>query len=136
MATQILNKAIKIAYVKTVVVQQETINYDAPKVAFAGGGQANATQLQDTINVVGTVASSGDSVILPNLLEPGIRIAVTNQGASSMNIYPPVGGYFNNVSGVAQAINAPIAITNGQIAEFVTIVSYQGSGNYYNFIIK
>jgi hypothetical protein len=55
-------------------------------VAFAGGGQANATQLTAELNKVTTVASPGDSVKLP-ASAPGLTIININKGAAAMQVF-------------------------------------------------
>ena len=55
-------------------------------VAFAGGGQANATQLTAEINKVTTVANPGDSVMLP-ASAPGLTIIVINKGANAVQVF-------------------------------------------------
>lgn len=58
--------------------------------AFAGGGQANATQLTKKINNVTTVASAFDSVKLPVALM-GRMIIVRDSGIDNLRIFPAVG---------------------------------------------
>ena len=74
-------------------------------VAHAGGGQASATALQYMQNVVGTVATTGDSVVLPTPV-PGLQIAVLNTGANNCNVFCPSGGTMNGTS------NGSAAVTN------------------------
>ena len=54
--------------------------------AFAGGGQASATQLTMEVNRVTTVATAGDSVKLPASV-PGLTIYVINKGANPMQVF-------------------------------------------------
>lgn len=54
--------------------------------AFAGGGQASATQLPALCNEVSTVASAADSVKLPSAI-PGAVVFVNNAGANSMQVF-------------------------------------------------
>jgi hypothetical protein len=63
-------------------------------VARAGGGNANATQLNSWLNTVATVATAADSVMLP----PGYageEVTVINHGANSCQVF----GYMSTVSG-------------------------------------
>lgn len=68
--------------------------------AFAGGGQANATLLFSQANILSTVGTAGDSVILPllnsNLI--GLTIEVKNNGANSANVFPASGQTINALS--------------------------------------
>lgn len=69
-------------------------------VAFAGGGQANATPLTSDNNIVGTVATAADSVKLPAAVF-GTSILVLNDTANSMNVFPQSGEAIN--AGAADA---------------------------------
>lgn len=54
--------------------------------AFAGGGQTNAIQITGQTSRVSTVATAGDSVMLPEA-RPGAELIVINDGASPMQVY-------------------------------------------------
>ena len=58
--------------------------------AFAGGGQANATQLTGVVCEVTTCATNGDSVKLPVGIA-GRTCAIHNAGAAALNIFPSSG---------------------------------------------
>jgi hypothetical protein len=58
----------------------------AAVVAFAGGGQANATALTTELNRITTVATAGDSVKLP-AAAVGLTIFVMNKGANSVQVF-------------------------------------------------
>jgi hypothetical protein len=83
--------------------------------AFAGGGQASATQLNSAFNRVTTVATAADSVKLPtcaaqsnangNTVGPGVQVWVMNTSANSLNVFPATGDAIN-----ALAANTAIAI--------------------------
>ena len=63
-------------------------------VAHAGGGNANATQLNGWLNTIVTVVTAADSVMLP----PGYAgsvIMVLNRGANSAQVF----GFMNTTSG-------------------------------------
>jgi hypothetical protein len=68
-------------------------------VAFAGGGQANATQITGQIAKVITVATSGDSVSLPEA-RPGIDMLLLNRGANPMQVF---GNGTDTIDGIAAA---------------------------------
>src|SRR5581483_1286549 len=76
--------------------------------AFAGGGQTSATQLNNEINRVTTVATIGDSVMLPQA-KAGLSIAVINSGANSAQVFGNGADTINGVAaatGVAQMANS------------------------------
>lgn len=83
--------------------------------AAAGGGQANATQLNSAFNRVTTVATAADSVKLPvcaaqnapngSAVGPGGQVWVMNTSANSLNVFPATGDAIN-----ALAANTAIAI--------------------------
>ncbi len=54
--------------------------------AFAGGGQANATQLTGQTARITTVANIGDSVKLP-ISQAGLEMLVINHGGKSMQVF-------------------------------------------------
>jgi hypothetical protein len=54
--------------------------------AFAGGGQASATQLAAEVNRITTVATAGDSVKLPASVA-GLTILLINQGANPAQVF-------------------------------------------------
>lgn len=76
----------------------------ASVVAFAGGGQDDATELDYGSSQVITVATKNDSVKLPNAL-PGAFASVQNDGANLVAIYPSSGEKFygNGVDDAASA---------------------------------
>ena len=85
--------------------------------AHAGGGQTNATPITATLVEVTTVASNGDSVILPptlaNLIS-GLEITISNGSAThSINVFPPSGEAIN-----ALAINTAFSLAAGKTAVF------------------
>ena len=81
--------------------------------AHAGGGQANAVPLTSAMNRVSTVASAGDSVLLP-ASAVGLQITATNAAAlNSMNVFPATGDAIN-----ALGANAAFAVAAGKTAIF------------------
>lgn len=84
--------------------------------AAAGGGQANATPLTKSNNLVSVVATIADSVALPALsaLMVGVEICVKNSAANSMNVFPASGQTIN-----ALAANTAVAVAGGAVARFV-----------------
>lgn len=71
-------------------------------VAFAGGGQSSATRLTAAMNLVETVASAADSVMLPQAI-PGTRVYINNATATSMQVF---GMASNPNTGVGDTIAA------------------------------
>ena len=70
--------------------------------AYAGGGQTNATALASggqVINRVTTVATGGDSVLLPANTPGAFVIVVNGGGGNSMNVFPQGSAAINAVSG-------------------------------------
>lgn len=85
-------------------------------VALAGGGQSGATLLIPGFNLFNTVATAGDSSILPSLVAlcactpcgPIAPVVVKNSGADDLDIYPAVGETINGGS-----VNVPVTIIAG-----------------------
>ena len=75
--------------------------------------QAGATALTGAINVIGTVATTNNGVILP-VAEVGDSIFVRNGGANTARVYPPLGGAINGGSA-----NAPVTLASGVSTTFV-----------------
>jgi hypothetical protein len=80
--------------------------------AFATGGQASATALTAEVNFVTTVATAADSVKIatPAL---GARQVVFNDGANSVDVFPPTGVQID-----ALGANNPYALAAGSSREF------------------
>lgn len=76
--------------------------------AFAGGGQASATQLTSAVNRVATAATAADSVKLPAVAEAdiGIEVDVINDGASSIQVF---GAGTDTIDAVATATGVALA---------------------------
>lgn len=81
-------------------------------VAHAGGGQTNAQQLYGEVNRIITVATTGDSVMLPPAVvnqgvtnQAGLTLLVINHGANPMQVYGSGTDTINDVAaatGVSQ----------------------------------
>lgn len=85
--------------------------------ALVGGGQTGATLLTTMINSVNTVASNGDSVMLPPSA-PGMILEVDNNAANYTSVFPSTG---ENIDGLAA--NASIALAAGQSIFFTCAVA-------------
>lgn len=68
-----------------------------PLTAHAGGGQGSATLLPSQANLIGTVATPGDSAALPAAV-PGSVVTVVNNGANAAQIY---GSGTDTINGIA-----------------------------------
>jgi hypothetical protein len=85
--------------------------------ALAGGGQTGATALTASFNRVTTVATAGDSVLLP-AAKPGMQVTVKNTSANSMNVFPATGDAINALSA-----NAAYAVATVKTATFFCAVT-------------
>lgn len=89
-----------------------------------GSTQATALPLQAVFNRFATVAAS-TGCILPDVGNlPLYEVIVRNQGANSINVYPPVGKSING-----GAVNTAVSPGAGTITRFVS----DTSGNYWSF---
>jgi hypothetical protein len=78
-------------------------------VAKAGGGQTGATLLsQQSLHQITTVATAGDSLMLPPGVN-GMTLWAANTSANSANLFPSLNETINNLSA-----NASFAITAGK----------------------
>ena len=92
----------------------------ATNVTASGINQASAFVLSSKYNVVSTV-TSGSGVVLPNLFSnwgPGAEIVVWNNGANTLNVYPPTGSSINGLG-----TNAAYNLETGQGISFVLLSS-------------
>ena len=74
--------------------------------AFAGGGQASATQLNSAVNVVSVIATNADSVKLPPAVVGREITVVNSDAAQSLQVFGYGTDTINGVAtgtGVAQA---------------------------------
>lgn len=93
-------------------------------VAHAAGGQGAATPLTAMMNRVVTVASAGDSTVLP-ASTPGMDITVTNAAAANaMNVFPSAGGTGTEQINTLGA-NAAFSLTAGKSVQFICYTAGQ-----------
>lgn len=93
-------------------------------IAHPGGGQANATPLLAAFNDVTTVATAGDSVLLPYAI-PGTTVQVVNSGTAFMQMWarannPHNGGLQDMIS--VQGTNTTVtndSFGNGVLVGFI-----------------
>lgn len=92
-------------------------SFSAPLTATAGGGQANALLLTKDHNIVGTVATAGDSVKVGPAV-PGASVIVLNTAANSLNVFPSSGDAIG-----AGAADAAAAVTQNLGLLLVCVVA-------------
>ena len=90
--------------------------------AFAGGGKAGATVLKTQTVRVTTVATNGDSVLLPASVA-GYELLVINHGANSMQVF---GAGTDTIDDIATATGA------AQMANSLVIYSCATAGSWYS----
>ena len=74
--------------------------------AFAGGGQADATQLTETNNFISVCATAGDSVKLP-VAVAGMSVFIRNDGAKNAQVFGTDPATINGVAtGTGVTLNA------------------------------
>ena len=66
-------------------------------ITAAGSAQGTATALTKEINVVGTVSSGANGVVLPTAVA-GIVLIINNTSANTLNVYPASGAAINSGS--------------------------------------
>ena len=86
--------------------------------AFAGGGQASATQLSARLSRVTTVATAADSVKLPPAVPNRECVVINAAAANAMNIFPQSGEIIN-----ALAADAAISCAANKVMEFFCAVA-------------
>ncbi len=86
-------------------------------VANPGGGQGSAVLLRSSYSVVGTVATAGDSVLLPSVFLEGRLIYVKNDGANALDIFPAVG------DDLGAGVDTAVSIAPGDVGRFISNVS-------------
>jgi len=80
--------------------------------AFAGGGQGSATSIISNVAYVTTVATTGDSVKLPEWIKDTVLF---NNGANAFDLFPPSGGTINGGAtnaAVSVAVGAKLLVTS------------------------
>lgn len=96
---------------KYATYEEEVVASAVGIVAFAGGGQANSTQLLKKFNQIDTVAVANDSVkLVPALI--GKVQGVFNNTANDLTVYPATGEYIDGT------INNGFTIAAGDYVEF------------------
>lgn len=102
-------------------------------VAFAGGGQASATQLTAQTSRIITVATAGDSVVLP-AAAAGLELLVMNHGVNPMQVYGLGTDTIDDIAaatGVSQMSNSLVIYTSAGAGKWYSeglATGYAGSG--------
>lgn len=89
---------------------------DSGLTAFATGGQASGLRLNYRLSQVSTVATAGDSVVLPISL-PGQSMTVINSGAAALAVFPNGSETINGL-----AASASVTLPANSTATFVCAV--------------
>lgn len=89
------------------------------QAAHAGGGQANGTLLSAMVTRFTTVTTAADSATLPTSVA-GMSRTVANATATSMNVFPDVGGQIN-----ALGANTAFAVAAGKNVIFECTTALQ-----------
>ena len=85
--------------------------------AFATGGQASATQLDESYNVITTVATTGDSVKLPPVFAVNSVVYIKNNGANAADVFPATG------DNLGAGLNTAVSLAAGESASFIATVA-------------
>ena len=88
--------------------------------AFATGGQTNATPLTADFNRVSTVATAGDSVLLP-VAKDGREVKVYNDSANNLAVFPLTGDAIND-----QSANASVTVMPNSVVSFNCFLAANG----------
>lgn len=93
-------------------------SYQNGLTALAGGAQTGATLISRTFSRFTTVATSGDSALLP-AASAGLTYTVKNAGAAPMNVFPQANGDVINLL----AVNTAFSVVNAKSAQFICYVT-------------
>lgn len=83
--------------------------------AFAGGGQDDGVVLESTFNNITSVATAGDSVVLPSAVA-GLSVTVRNSSVNPAAVFPASGDAIEGL-----AANASVTLVGGETATFTAI---------------
>jgi len=81
--------------------------------AFAGGGQGSATQVEDSYITIGTVATTGDSIVLPAVFRGGTLMFIKNNGANAADVFPASG------DDLGQGTDTAVSVAAGESVSFL-----------------
>ena len=103
-----------------------TYNSQGPITANPGGGQANATPITSPLCVVGTVATTGDSVSLPPSNQGGQVIILTNATTTTMQVFA--------APGTSDTINVQAGSTGVTQAQRTALYMSPSPGAWYRIL--
>ena len=86
-------------------------------VANPGGGQGSAVLLRSSYSVVGTVATAGDSIIMPSVFLEGRQIYIKNDGANDLDLFPASG------DDLGEGVDTAFSLGAGKSVIFISSVS-------------
>jgi len=86
--------------------------------AYAGGGQANATQLTAKFNNVTVSGTNGDSVKLPTAIVGKMVIVCNSDATQTIAVFPQTGEYMNGTINASSTISPAMAEVNIFICPF------------------
>ena len=90
---------------------------DVAVTAFAGGGNAGATQLDSGYNVITTVATGGDSVKLTPAVRVGTISVIKNDGANACDVFPAIG------DDLGLGVNVPFPLAAASVVSFMGTIA-------------
>ena len=90
---------------------------ESGKTATAGGGRATAYPIVAANTQFSVVATGNDSCVLP-VAYPGLRVAIQNDGANSLQVFA---NGSDTIQGTAGATG--VALASGAVAEYRCIVA-------------
>lgn len=89
--------------------------------AKAGGGQSGATTWITPGARFTTVASPGDSALLPLPVAPGLIQIVYNHGANAMDLFPQSGHNIVLVDGTDLGVDAALSMAAGSATKLISL---------------
>jgi len=88
-------------------------------IAAAGTVQGNATAITKEFNLVSSVPSSSNGVVLPTAVA-GMAISIVNSTSTTMNVYPAAGAQIN-----ALGTNIPLTHSGNATLQYIALTSTQ-----------
>lgn len=102
----------------TIITKPSCVSVATALTATPGGAQVGALQITAYINIVSVVASANDSCMLPEIYADnvGLMVAIRNNGANDMRVYPSVGKQINGAGA-----NVPFVLPASASANFISV---------------
>jgi TRAP-type mannitol/chloroaromatic compound transport system substrate-binding protein len=103
--------AVNVRQVLTDIINSYTdaTTFQAAIAAHAGGGQGAATPMTNKYNRIDSVASDGDSVLMPQAIQGSECLVQNNASVHSANVYPLGADNF-----ISQGSSVPFPLSAGQ----------------------